>query len=202
MLSRSVRSDSHKHVLYRFDEPPAKKLSEKFFNCSKCNNVCGEEDQFNRTTFHCLDCLGYVECAQCFKALNTCGDESLGLKHFSELLHVDESKQEISMKPDLMLPANISLITEGYWDLSQISLKPADNAYFEVEFLSFNSDAVVGIGIGNEIFTSHALLGNQQNSFAYYNNGEVSSIIIFVHIILNFISLVRSVKTSASNETQ
>ena len=101
--------------------------------------------------------------------------EKLDLKHFTEFVVVENNYSEISMKTDpaIRYPANVSLITSGYWDLSNISTLPADNAYFEVQFLSFNPDAVVGIGIGNEIFESHALLGNQQNSFAYYNNGQV-----------------------------
>eukprot|EP00029_Vermamoeba_vermiformis_P010992 TRINITY_DN5939_c0_g1_i1.p1 TRINITY_DN5939_c0_g1~~TRINITY_DN5939_c0_g1_i1.p1 ORF type:complete len:355 (+),score=37.14 TRINITY_DN5939_c0_g1_i1:120-1067(+) len=186
MLNRSSKSECHQHVLYRFDEVPVKKLNEEHFNCSKCHEQCSEEVDRD-ATYHCLDCLEYVECSRCFKAPNTCGvHEALDLKHFSDYLQHDEPKREISMKSDVIYPAKISLITDGYWDLSHISLAPANNAYFEVEFLSFGADSVVGIGVGNEIFTSHALLGNQQNSFAYYNNGELRKNLDIARSVVEF----------------
>jgi hypothetical protein len=70
-------------------------------------------------------------------------------------------------------PTKMSVITSKCWDIKEIEQKPAPAAYFEVKFHSFDELKRVGIGIGNQIFVQHELLGFQQNSFAWYNNNQI-----------------------------
>jgi hypothetical protein len=71
------------------------------------------------------------------------------------------------------VPQSASTISNHCWDLSKIESEPVPHAYFEVTFDKFNKNAVVGVGIGNQIFVQNQLLGLQQNSFGYLSNGGV-----------------------------
>lgn len=131
--------------------------------------------------FHCLDCKDYNECADCVWNKETKdrtarnGTELVLDRGFLEkMFHVAKQGGAYSLVPKTSKrPNKLSLITGKHWDLTEIERQPVPTAYFEVKFHSFDTLKRVGIGIGNQIFVQHELLGCQQNSFAWYNNGQI-----------------------------
>lgn len=83
-------------------------------------------------------------------------------------------KYSLNTGPNTLCPAHMSVKTSKYWDLSSIERQPEPHAYMEVTFEELAKDALVSVGVGNQIFAQNEMLGYQQNSFGVFNNGKVS----------------------------
>jgi hypothetical protein len=110
----------------------------------------------------------YEECEKCCSGYSK-REEPKKLTNLNSLV-ADHLSANGSLKID---SNNASIISERPWDLQNIETEPMPDAYFEVTFHEFNELSHVGIGVGNQIFTPVKLLGAQQNSFGYLNNGMV-----------------------------
>jgi hypothetical protein len=117
-------------------------------------------------------CAGYSKREEPKKLTNL---NSLVADHLSAngSLKIDSNTYTLISSPKLC-PNNASIISKRPWDLQNIETEPMPDAYFEVTFHEFNELSHVGIGVGNQIFTPVKLLGAQQNSFGYLNNGTIS----------------------------
>jgi hypothetical protein len=117
-------------------------------------------------------CAGYSKREEPKKLTNL---NSLVADHLSAngSLKIDSNTYTLISSPKLC-PNNASIISKRPWDLQNIETEPMPDAYFEVTFHEFNELSHVGIGVGNQIFTPVKLLGAQQNSFGYLNNGMIS----------------------------
>jgi hypothetical protein len=131
---------------------------------------------------HCSECMIYDECEKCCSGYSKREEpkkltnlHSLVADHLSASgsLKINSNTYTLISSPKLC-PNNASIISERPWDLQNIETEPVPDAYFEVTFHEFNELSHIGIGVGNQIFTPVQLLGAQQNSFGYLNNGTVS----------------------------
>lgn len=101
---------------------------------------------------------------------------------------------ELTVKEGQRMPNRLSVVTNKPWDLSSIdTCQP--NAYFEVTFENFSEESLVAVGVGNQIFAPNKPLGDQQNSFGYFFNGQVRTFFLRQTLTLAF-SVFR--KTSCS----
>ncbi len=190
ILSPSIpeleRSANHvQHPLIRFDsvEDPSWFLQAKYNDGSYFCNVCSEERY--GPVYHCMDCGDYEECLDCFRPVKT---EPETMKS----LHENEDKEmqldvgllsrvitkygnvfELNKQSECKPPQAASMITTKCWDVSQIDSAPVPSAYFEVTFHHLEGQ-YVSVGVGNQIFVQNQLLGYQQNSFGYCNNGQAT----------------------------
>lgn len=97
----------------------------------------------------------------------------LEVQHLSSAMIVDNNT--MTLKSAVKVPIGASMISNQPWDLSTIETEPVPNAYMEVTFNKFISDGFVGVGIGNQIWVQNQMLGLQQNSYGYFNDGTVSN---------------------------
>jgi hypothetical protein len=149
-----------------------------YFNCNRCQKT------HYGPLYRCGECMIYEECEECCAGYSKREEpkkltnlNSLVADHLSAngSLKIDSDTYTLISSPKLC-PNNASIISKRPWDLQNIETEPMPDAYFEVTFHEFNELSHVGIGVGNQIFTPVKLLGAQQNSFGYLNNGTVCCI--------------------------
>ncbi len=175
----TIRSPNHAHELMRFDKAQGQMwFSSAYngsFNCDKCSNYS------EGVVYHCVECGIYDECGACVGEYlrdqrqsanqNSSSEISLNSSIFGDAFAVEGAKYTMKKKT----PQQASMITTQHWDLSKIETEPVPHAYCEFTFHNFNANSRVGVGIGNQIWGANQMLGYQQNSFGYFNNGMVSS---------------------------
>lgn len=99
----------------------------------------------------------------------------LEVKNLKDYLKNDEPNHfKLSVKESQRMPQRLALVSNRPWNLSQIDTCHAVDAYFEVTFEQLKQGSYVSVGVGNQIFVQNKNLGNQQNSFGYWNDGSVS----------------------------
>lgn len=152
--------------------------------CSTCKQI-----PLAYRVYYCPKCE-FVECMECATASaenlsNTNTEEPpmhLELNFMKEYFTNESAdrfaftvKQSQSTAPHMAVKSNRS------WDLSNIDTAPVREAYFEVTFHQINDAALVSVGVANQIFVQNKLLGDQQNSYGFFNNGKVINRIIFMN---------------------
>jgi hypothetical protein len=175
---RHYKPANHQHVMSYFSSFDADWFGAQHnsgYTCQTCHV------KYDTTTelFHCLDCNDYNECVKCVwhknaKDVTAKNPQELVLNQglLAKVLQIHQGRYTLNATAS-NCPTKMSVITGKCWDLKEIEQKPAPAAYFEVKFHSFDELKRVGIGIGNQIFVQHDLLGFQQNSFAWYNNNQI-----------------------------
>ncbi len=146
------------------------------YNCSIC------KQQKTGLVYHCMECGFYDECSDCFKRVTTETDPSnqnedtemqLDIGVLSRIITKSGNVFELNKQGERKPPQAASMITTKCWDVSQLDFAPVPSAYFEVTFHHLEGQ-YVSVGVGNQIFVQNQLLGYQQNSFGYCNNGQVT----------------------------
>eukprot|EP00029_Vermamoeba_vermiformis_P011690 TRINITY_DN649_c0_g3_i1.p1 TRINITY_DN649_c0_g3~~TRINITY_DN649_c0_g3_i1.p1 ORF type:complete len:498 (+),score=71.87 TRINITY_DN649_c0_g3_i1:308-1801(+) len=136
--------------------------------------------------YHCVECGNYDECPDCFKHVtnDTSTTDQSNQNNDSEyqldiglLSHVitksGNNVYELTKRSKKKSPQAASMISRYCWDLSHIDTAPVHSAYFEVTVHQL-AGQYMSVGVGNQIFVQNQLLGYQQNSFGYCNNGQVT----------------------------
>jgi hypothetical protein len=135
--------------------------------------------------YHCVECGNYDECPECFKqrakdthenhSVNTSieDEQQLDIGLLSHFISRSGNEYEMIKKGDKVSPRAASMISKRCWDLTKIDEEAVPNAYFEVTVMQLEGQHM-SVGVGNQIFTQNQLLGYQQNSFGFCNNGQVT----------------------------
>lgn len=149
---------------------PAQKVT-----CSQCNKI--SED----TIYYCPIC-DHVECSDC--AMPATKKSNADLTNDFMRLEPQFMKQyftsndvnhfKLSVKESQRTSPDLAIKSNQAWDVSTIDLAPVPTAYFEVTFNKLKDTELVSVGVANQIFVQNKLLGDQQNSYGFFNNGKVS----------------------------
>lgn len=147
--------------------------------CSICNQ------QNTGPVHHCVECGNYDECPECFKqcakdthethSVNQSieDEQQLDIGLLSHIISKSGSVYEMIKKGDKVSPRAASMISKRCWDITKIDEEAVPNAYFEVTVMQLEGQHM-SVGVGNQIFVQNQLLGYQQNSFGFCNNGQVT----------------------------
>ncbi len=144
--------------------------------CDVCNVLS------NGPVYHCVECGNYDECPSCFKQLVTDppaeevsndNEMQLDVGLLSHVITKSGNVYELNKRNNYKVLQAASMITTKCWDVSQIDSAPVPSAYFEVTFHHLEGQ-YVSVGVANQIFVQNQLLGYEQNSFGYCNNGHVT----------------------------
>jgi hypothetical protein len=105
--------------------------------------------------------------------LNIEDEQQFDIGLLSHFISRSGNEYEMIKKGDKVSPRAASMISKRCWDLTKIDEEAVPNAYFEVTVMQLEGQ-YVSVGVGNQIFVQNQLLGYQQNSFGFCNNGQVT----------------------------
>ncbi len=123
--------------------------------------------------YMCYECIEYVECEECSEK-QLCGNTlTLDIDDLHHVVKYDEISQEYALivQNETVCPKNMNIVPQGYLDLTELFDKPLNSAYFEVTFLTFDSNEKVGIMLDPRHMSQAQLFGSE--AFAYLNDGTV-----------------------------
>jgi hypothetical protein len=174
-----VQSPNHNHQLLKLNSAQGSWVEQGYNGVYECD-ICGTTS--DSVTYHCVECGNYDECPKCAlkgndlasRVSESASDLQLDLGDLKHVINSKGQKYSLNMGPNTLCPAHMSVKTSKYWDLSSIERQPEPHAYMEVTFEELAKDALVSVGVGNQIFAQNEMLGYQQNSFGVFNNGKAS----------------------------
>jgi hypothetical protein len=182
-VERLVYSADHPHPLIHLRNFYDRSWSSTDYDSGYICSICKQQN--TGPVYHCVECGNYDECPECFKqrAKDTHENHSMNqsiedeqqfdiglLSHF---ISRSGNEYEMIKKGDKVSPRAASMISKRCWDITKIDEEAVPNAYFEVTVMQLEGQ-YVSVGVGNQIFVQNQLLGYQQNSFGFCNNGQVT----------------------------
>lgn len=143
--------------------------------CNKCREISTD------SVYYCPRCE-FVECMECARKAENLLTTNTGntpmqleLNFMKDYFTSDSADRfKFSVKQSQRTAPHMAIKSNRSWDLSKIDTTPVREAYFEVTFHQLDDAALVSVGVANQIFVQNKLLGDQQNSYGYFNNGKAS----------------------------
>jgi hypothetical protein len=152
----------------------------KYTTLSQCISadmcgICNESIEKYYLSNVCYDCMKYAEHEVCAQEQLRGDTATLIIDTLNHVLKYDESTREyaINVSDGTVCPKEMSVLTRGFVDLTELFDKPLDDAYFEVTFLAFKSEEKVGIFVDSERESQPLLFG--PDATAFMNDGKVRS---------------------------
>jgi hypothetical protein len=159
-------SKYHSHMLHKYTT-----LSQ-CISADMCG-ICNESIEKYYLSNVCYDCMKYAEHEVCAQEQLRDDTATLNIDTLNHVLKYDESTREyaLSLNDGAICPKEMSVLTRGFVDLTELFDKPLDDAYFEVTFLAFKSEEKVGIIVDSERESQPLLFG--PDATAFMNDGKV-----------------------------
>lgn len=145
--------------------------------CNKCKEISTD------SMYYCPRCE-FAECMECARTAENLLTTNTGnipmqfeLNFMKDYFTSDSADRfQFTVKQSQRTAPHMAIKSNRSWDLSNIDTTPVREAYFEVTFHQLDDAALVSVGVANQIFVQNKLLGDQQNSYGYFNNGKVSKV--------------------------